>query len=683
MGILALAAAYAASGRVGLSLATVQQNATLIWPPSGIALAALLLFGTRLWPGVALGAAVVNFGIGSPLLTALMLAAGNTLGAVVGATVLRGPLGLENSLGRVRDVVAFLVVGVVGSTLISPTIAVLTLHWTGQLGAAGAGVVWRDWWLGDATGVLVVGPALLIGLRGRPGWGDLLRRGENWAIWGAVLVTTGLTWRAVLPDPWDMAAVLAPMPMLVWAGVRLGPRGAMVASLLAVAVAIAGTATGVGPLSDAPLVVQVVFLWAYVSVVAGIALILAAAISEREEAERRRLEQEQAVHALKTKLIEAQRLEGLGTLAGGVAHDFNNILAIIRGNNDLLRGHVTASVATETLLAEVDAATLRAAELCRQMLVYAGQGQGPPAPVALDLLVADLRPLMAASVSKHVVLRNRSDDNLPGVLGDEALLRQLLMNLVVNGAEAIGDQTGQVDIRLTSAGTWVVLEVEDNGVGMDESTRERMFTPFFTTKFAGRGLGLASAEGVVRICGGTIEARSQLGEGTVIRVLLPATARPPKPADPTPPQASTSPATPPSALSAPQPVPGTVLVVEDEPDVRMMIQRMLERNGYAVDTARDGLEGIERAIALGDDLLAVVMDLTMPRMGGLEALSLLRQAGVTVPVLVTSGYADAALPDELNASFLEKPFALSALCETINALVQQPPGPTASMNGRI
>jgi signal transduction histidine kinase/CheY-like chemotaxis protein len=658
--MVAVAAVYAAFGRIGLHLATVQQNATLIWPPSGIALAVLLLFGVRLWPGVLAGAFLVNLSIGSPLLIAVMVAVGNTLGAVVGARVLVGVLGLDVRLARVRDVGALLLAGVIASTLISPTVGVLALHLTSGLGGAVPQLVWRDWWLGDAGGVLVVTPVLLIGLRGQPTWMALLRRVEAWAIWASVVLTAGLTWWAALTPGWAVAGVLAPMPLLVWAGVRLGPRGAMVASSLATGIAIGGTLAGAGPFIGTALDVQVTFLWAWCIAVAGIGLILAASTAEREESERQRLREEQAHHALQTKMLEAQRLEGLGVLAGGLAHDFNNILASIRGNAELLGEAIPPSTTTDPLVAEIDTAVDRAAELCRQMLAYAGKGQGVPTPIALDGLVGELRPLITASIPKRVETRVEADADLPGVLSEPVLLRQLLLNLVINGAEAIGERPGTVDIRLSTDGAWVVLEVEDDGDGMDEATRLRMFDPFFTTKFLGRGLGLASANGVVRSCGGSIEVESQLGEGTLVRVRLPATTRPKRRpvADRTATRHRTT--------------PGIVLVVEDEPEVRQVVERMLEKDGYQVSTAGDGEEGVERALALGDDLVAIVMDLTMPKMGGLEALELLRQYGVAVPIIVTSGYADSALPARLDATFLEKPFTLAELRNAIRALIPPP-----------
>jgi len=381
----------------------------------------------------------------------------------------------------------------------------------------------------------------------------------------------------------------------------------------------------------------------------------------RLEAERRALEQ---------RLERAQRLDSLGVLAGGIAHDFNNLLAGVMGNAELLRDMVPAGGPRE-IASDIVTAAHRAAALTRQMLAYAGRRDpGRREPVDLTNLVGELRMLLAATLSKKA----RVDIAIaPGsvALGNRATLSQVMMNLLSNASDALGEASGvievrarpvrQVDARWDAAvgaavgpGDWVLVEVRDDGVGMDEATRGRVFEPFFSTKERGHGLGMAACLGIVTSHGGAVLVESEPGKGTRVSVLLPAASDVEKVEGR-------------SAPPAPTRAPGKVLIIDDEPLVRAQLRRSLELRGFTVVEAIDGRAGLAAVAGAAPDV--VILDMTMPDMDGAEVLQRLRATGSRVPVIVSSGYLDASierrLPSGAFQAFLSKPYGASDLLEAL------------------
>ncbi len=394
-------------------------------------------------------------------------------------------------------------------------------------------------------------------------------------------------------------------------------------------------------------------------------------VTARVEAERQNLE-------LERQILQAQKLESLGVLAGGIAHDFNNLLAGVLGNATLALMDVPETSNARTCIEEIERSATRAADLCRQMLAYSGRGKFMIEPIELGALVREMMDLLRSSISRSARLSVEVEDRLPVVHGDATQLRQIIMNLLVNASEAIGSDAGRIDLRLRTcdlddetlramrwheaaqAGPFVCLEVVDDGCGMGDETLARMFEPFFTTKFTGRGLGMSAVQGIVRGHRGALEVESAPGKGSVFRVYFPAAV------------AGES-----EHPDSPLPLPGephatgTVMLVDDEPSVRNLGRRMLAKLGYDVVLASDGEEAVALYGERGSTIDLVLLDLTMPGIGGEEALRRLRELDPRLPVVISSGYSEHEVSSRFEdaglSGFLQKPYSLDTLAKTMRS----------------
>ncbi len=382
------------------------------------------------------------------------------------------------------------------------------------------------------------------------------------------------------------------------------------------------------------------------------------------------------------QLRHTQKLESLGVLAGGVAHDFNNLLTGILGNASLALESVSTRDPVSGLLRDLVAASERASHLTRQLLAYTGKGRFVIEPIDLSDLVREIAGLIQTSIPKNVQLRLELADDLQLIEADESQVQQVVMNLVINGAEAVSQNdngsvlvaTRMQDVdehyRLTTpggeselpSGTYISLDVHDTGCGMDETTLSHIFDPFFTTKFAGRGLGLAAVQGIVRGHKGAMRVYSRPGEGTTFKILFPATrqvAAPKKVIIPH--MAATS---------------ELILVVDDEEIIRRTAKSMLERDGFTVVVAENGKEGVELFQVLSEKVAAVVLDMTMPVMNGEEAYSRLKAIKPGVKVILSSGYNEVEAVRRFAgkglAGFIQKPYSANTLREKITLAFQEP-----------
>ncbi|MCK6447240.1 MAG: response regulator [Planctomycetes bacterium] len=383
--------------------------------------------------------------------------------------------------------------------------------------------------------------------------------------------------------------------------------------------------------------------------------------TERVQAENERRTFEQ-------RLQQTQRLESLGVLAGGVAHDFNNLLVGILGNAGLARGRIAPDDPNREFIDSIEEAARRAAELTHQMLAYAGRASVKFEVVDLDAAIAELAGLLRASISKKTTFTVRAAATPPRVLGDRVQLDQVVMNLVTNAADALGDRGGEILLATGTAelgrdalerlhgasgvepGRFAYVEVTDDGCGMDAETQARMFEPFFTTKFPGRGLGLAAVLGIARGHHGGLEVESRVDGGTRVRFYAPL-AR----AD-----------APPKSAAAPTIDAGralrttTVLVVDDEPAVQKLAARVMQSRGLAVLLAGDGEQALAAFDAHAGEVGCVLLDLTMPKLSGADTFRALRARAPNLPVIVTSGYSESDATEQIGSRtatyFLQKPF---------------------------
>jgi len=398
----------------------------------------------------------------------------------------------------------------------------------------------------------------------------------------------------------------------------------------------------------------------------GGAVLLLRDISERE-----RLEEER--RTMEAQLLQRQKLESLGVLAGGIAHDFNNVLMVIMGNIDLLLTSGKLAAETRAGLDEVHRAASRAAELCREMLAYSGRGATRVQPVNLSNLVREMSLFLDVSISRKIEREFDLADDLPLVEADSAQMHQIVLNLLTNASDAIGDRAGRITLRTgvrsferaflrgclngegLAAGRYIYLEVSDTGCGMDADTRKRMFEPFFTTKFAGRGLGLASVQGIIASHGGAIEVESEPGHGARITVLFPISAQ----------AGETAPETPaPVSLRAQ----GRALAVDDEEQVLDLACRMCEAIGFETARARNGEEAMRLFEEAPDGFVLVLLDLTMPRLSGQETYRAMRAIRPELPIVLVSGFAEAGEPvtaDDRYCEFVQKPYRYRELRDAI------------------
>jgi signal transduction histidine kinase/CheY-like chemotaxis protein len=382
--------------------------------------------------------------------------------------------------------------------------------------------------------------------------------------------------------------------------------------------------------------------------------------------------------ALEANIQHNQRLESLGVLAGGIAHDFNNLLTGVLGNASVLQNRFSSDSREARAASDLMAAGQVMARLTSQMLAYSGRSRVHIEPLDLSAEVRQITNLVRASLPKSVRLTFALDEDLPAIEGDSSQLQQVVMNLVINGAEALGTEQGTVEVQTSArhveqtelatgvtgtpvpAGEYAVLEVRDTGAGMDEETKARIFDPFFSTKFAGRGLGLSAVLGIVRAHRGALIVDSHLGSGTTFRVCLPCSAAGKKD---TPPQESVE-----TYRGS-----GIILVVDDEDFVVRMAQSVLEEAGYEVLSACNGSEALDVYTSRSGRIDAVLLDMTMPVMNGEETMEHLAMRWPDATVIATSGYDLQEAERRFGtrtAAFLQKPYTASQLKAKVSEVVR-------------
>ena len=382
--------------------------------------------------------------------------------------------------------------------------------------------------------------------------------------------------------------------------------------------------------------------------------------------------------ALEQQFQQTQKLESLGVLAGGIAHDFNNILAIIMGYCSLTKMDYEDA---EKHIPEIEKAAERAAALCRQMLAYAGKASLTQSQVNTWMLVDEMVSMLKTTIKQNVAIKSTLGTDIPFFTGDASQIRQVVMNLIINAAEAIGDAEGEIDVKLSKteitaeqtekdhlgfiipAGRYICFEVADNGCGMDDDTRRRIFEPFYTTKLTGRGLGMSAVLGIIKAHNGALQLESRLGHGTTFKVYLPVRLS----------KSETEEAEQ-IAASPPWQGSGTILLAEDEAQVKLIAIALIEMLGFNVLDAANGKEALELYQKNAADITLVVTDMGMPVMNGYELFYKLKQLNPQLPIIISSGFGEgdiaSKIPREAIAGMINKPYNFEQLREVLKGVVE-------------
>jgi two-component system cell cycle sensor histidine kinase/response regulator CckA len=381
---------------------------------------------------------------------------------------------------------------------------------------------------------------------------------------------------------------------------------------------------------------------------------------------------------LQAQFLQAQKMDAIGRLAGGVAHDFNNLLTIISAHAEFLNARVEPGSEAHADVREIAKATQRAAVLVRQLLAFSRQQLLEQIPVQVNPIITNLQAMLSRVIGQHITLSVELGDDVPVVLADPGQLEQVVLNLVVNARDAMPDggtiriasrrmvvpPVPQPHDEVLPAGSYAAISVTDDGCGMSPGVRSRIFEPFFTTKEPGKGtgLGLATVYGIVKQSLGFIDVRTAPGKGTTFTIYLPATDR-------------TAYKSPPSGSAVVAPGSETILLVEDQEEVRRLTGRILRANGYNVIEAGDGMDALAILEAKARAVSLVLTDAIMPRMNGPALMRAARGRWPNLPFVIMSGFtADAVIPDDAtdaNSTFVQKPFASVRLLAAIREAIER------------
>jgi PAS domain S-box-containing protein len=778
-----LAVVYFAAARLGLAYASIGHSVSLIWPPTGIALAALILLGDRYWPGIAAGAFLANLLSPIPATAAAGIALGNTAEALVGAYLFRRLAGPEAQLENLRAVRAFVLVAAPLAALVSALVGVSSLIAVGALDNVSAVTVVAIWWAGDLVGALVVAPVFLAWSR-RPRPAESPRRIiEVFALCVGSALAAELALAGVfhLPILREIDYTYLLFPFVVWASLRFGARGGSLLTLTIAAITLWHTVRGGGPFLAHTTTATLVATSCYLAAVALTGLILSAAVVwEREQATtalRRREDQlrltlnaarmgtwfwsvernqliwddnlkrlyglaphenpagyeeflvrvhpddrgfvrETVQKALEggggldyefrillpdgrvrwiadqgevgrdaagrvaymtgvcldvtdrkldaERMQHAHRMESVGRLAGGVAHEANNQMTVVLGATDFILRSGRLADALREDVEQIRNAAERTAAVTSQLLAFSRRQILKLEVLDLNAVIRNWEPVLRRVLEQHSSVVIHLAPGVGRIKADPGQLEQILLNLALNARDAMPDG-GRVTIEtfaaeLTDAyakarpevairpGCYTVLVVSDTGHGMGKHVADHIFEPFFTTKPVGRGsgLGLSVVYGIVKQSEGYIWAYSEPGKGATFKIYLPLTDEEPPP--------------PVSANAVPAPVFGeTILVVEDEGPVRGIVRRALEAAGYVVLQAESGAEAIELLTRATKPVHLVLTDVVMPGMSGRELAQRVAQLAPGKPVIFMSGYTSGEVVRrgllDADAEFLQKPFA--------------------------
>ena len=529
---LGLAAVYALAARLGFAFDPVSGFATVVWPPAGIALAAILLLGNRVAPGVFLGALVANLLAGAPVAAALGIGIGNMAEALLGAAILRRFPGFSSSLENVTSVVALILGAAVVSTSVAATVGVASLHAGGMVRTSGLLETWRAWWIGDMVGTLLIAPLILV-WRTAPRAARVIHWLEKSALVATLAIVSALTffsdlrWVPAVATPFHQVDLL--VAVLLWAAIRFGQRGATTAVLCVSAAAIVATALGYGPFVLPELNEGLLLLQTFMAIIAATCLLFAATIAERRIAL-------QELGAAKLLAESANRAKS--QFLAVMSHELRTPLNAIAGFAELLRSGVYGPISEKQTDAveRIERNEKDLLAIVNEMLGFVDVDTAAAAAERTDLRVAEAIEAAAALITadmerKHLALQRELARSDLIVRADPRGLQQILASLLSNACKYT-DDGGTITLGADDAGDKVCIWIRDTGIGIRREQIDRVFEPFFqaetgtTRRFSGVGLGLTIARDLARRMAGEITITSEVGKGTTASVILPAAAAP-------------------------------------------------------------------------------------------------------------------------------------------------------------
>lgn len=611
--LASLIAVYFLAGKLGLSFAFVNSSASAVWPPTGIAIAALLLFGRRLWPAVFIGAFLVNATTAGPMWTSTTIALGNTLEAVIGVALVQRFAGGAVCFDRSHTLFWFVVCAGVLGTAVSASVGVVTLVLSGNAQWSEFEAIWITWWLGDAVGALAISPLIVLWLRPQPAYVRTARLAP--LVLSATVVAVGtVVFAGGIPSGYPMAFLC--LPPLVWAAFRFGPRHVALSIVTLMVIATWGTLRGLGPFALQSQQASLLVLQAFMGTAAIMILAISVLVRERE----------QAAHLATAASVA--RDEALAMLS----HELRNPLQAITSATALLRHGTQDRDTVEQATRTISRQTEHLARLVNDLLDVSRAIEGKTVlvrePVNLDLAIKQcLATVGETGQTQHHQISVEAQP--VWVHADPIRVQQILRNLIVN-ALTYTPAGGAVRIRALRAGQTAVIEVVDEGLGISPRLLPRIFELFsqgerdLDRRLGGLGIGLTLVRRLVEQHGGTVTAESAgEGRGSRFTVRLPAIEGP---------AATAQPAPPPAVVAGAK----RILIVEDNDDARETLRTLLEMLGYEVETAVDGPAGVEAALRVRPDVALV--DIGLPRLDGYGVARELRQYDANLRLVAMTGY---------------------------------------------
>ena len=685
--LLAIGLAYFVFAKVGLALASIHPNASPIWPPTGLALAVVMLRGYRVWPAIFLGAWLANATTAGSVYTAAAIAFGNTLESLVGGYLIsrwsHGPRTFDTPAG----VASFALIALLAATPISATFGVGSLALAADADLFGMASTWLTWWLGDLAGALVITPVIVLWARSSLSSAPRRQLLETGAVIAAAAAVGLLAFSPLIDqtpnrDPLGFLAVLP----LMWAALRRGQRDTATVALVLSGFALWGAMTGEGPFARSTLNDSLLLLIMYMISTSVPTLALSADVAVHKQTERNlrevhvqldRIVQQRttALEETREALHQAQKMEALGQLTGGIAHDFNNVLTVVINSVEAARASADPDARTRGRLDRALQAARNGASLVQQMLVFARRHPLQVQATNINEVIVSALAMFSRSCPESIEICTDLAPDLHWATADATQVQSAILNLVVNARDAMPEggrlmiatrnlpDGAQLPAGLPS-GEYVSVAVTDTGEGMSPEVLARAFEPFFTTKEIGKGtgLGLSMVYSTMRQMGGDIEIDSRPGEGAAVRLILPVAA-PPRPDAAIKPEAA-------PAVGPPTAGPSVILYVEDDVLVSLATRDLLEEAGYVIHTAPDAM----RALHVLDDhpeIDLLVTDIGLPGVDGHELAAQARRRRPDLKVLFLSGYDRSQLasaPADSRTEHLGKPYAEASLFEALRRL---------------